>query len=355
MQGATKLYLEQVHPQLTKHELEIEDFISRAHDQLKALGIEYLKRAIQYGEEVIFGIRRVAEAPPSPGDPNNPVSYANSLLSRFRLPPISPYGSQVATDFYHILSSALQQQQPTKAGDDWSSVASKMLPQGLKGKDEKAEYMEAQKKRLQQVMAALDKEMAQLGQSGEDPSTTSAAGIVQAAAGDVQRSPSHVSLNGGDFDHVERNEAEGAGWWGGWGSWDKQTENLSEATPTTETPTTEIPTTEIPTAVETKNQTPMKNWPFFRPAQALELRRPCFFVFFSITSRIIEAIYWKTMCIKENGYELIWAGGFPLTFTGRKCLLFLLLVWEHVISVYVGFGLEIRLVPGWQDASRYTC
>uniref|UniRef100_L2GGK1 Protein YOP1 n=1 Tax=Colletotrichum fructicola (strain Nara gc5) TaxID=1213859 RepID=L2GGK1_COLFN len=46
-QGARIIYQTHVHPFLQDNEAQIEEFISEAHDRLKAAGIAYLKRAIE--------------------------------------------------------------------------------------------------------------------------------------------------------------------------------------------------------------------------------------------------------------------------------------------------------------------
>ena len=55
--------MEFVHPYLTEHENDIVNFITTAHDQLKAAGSSYLKQAIAHCEEIIFGTRRTKERP----------------------------------------------------------------------------------------------------------------------------------------------------------------------------------------------------------------------------------------------------------------------------------------------------
>ncbi|KAF8466459.1 TB2/DP1, HVA22 family-domain-containing protein [Kalaharituber pfeilii] len=179
-QGATKLYMEYVHPYLTEHEKDIENFIATAHDQLKAAGYSYLKQAIGYAEEIIFGTRRIQDRPSTPKN----ETYANFLLSRFKLAPIAPHPSSPAADFYNSISSTLTNAIPSLGN---------MAPP--KTEQDKALYLAAQQAKLRIAMAALDKEMASMKAPGAMPDQG------------FSKSPSGASLS--DFDHVDAAEIEG--------------------------------------------------------------------------------------------------------------------------------------------------
>ncbi|KAI5794403.1 TB2/DP1, HVA22 family-domain-containing protein [Peziza echinospora] len=184
-QGATKLYVEYVHPYLIEHEKEIENFIATAHDQIKAAGYSYLKRAICHAEEIILGTRRSQERPPTPsGQP-----YANFLLNRFKLSPIATQPTQTASDFYNSISSTLTSAIP-------AFTPTKTVEQ------EKAQYFALQQQKLRLAMLQLEQEMAAMRTPGGTPDQG------------FYKSPSGGSLS--DFDHVESAEAEGAGqFWAG--------------------------------------------------------------------------------------------------------------------------------------------
>lgn len=194
--------MEYVHPYLTEHEKDIEHFIATAHDNLKAAGYSYLKQAIGHAEEIILGTRRTQERP---GTPKN-ESYANFLLSRFKVSPIAPASSNGATDFYNSISSTLSNAIP--------NLANLGTP---KTEQDKALYLAAQQAKLRMAMAALEKEMA----SVQTPGGLSDAGFF--------KSPSGASLS--DFDHVDVNEVEGANQWQNWSNWKGQ------GTPPVERPT----------------------------------------------------------------------------------------------------------------------
>ncbi|TGZ81102.1 hypothetical protein EX30DRAFT_395907 [Ascodesmis nigricans] len=226
-QGATKLYLEYVHPTLTKHEKDIEDFISRTHEHARTLGIEYIHKLIRYVKQAVLG--QLAEEPPAP-PPKEPSNFAQSLFARWRVPPLSSSAPQLANDFYSFLSSALQQQTMALANDPGMTGRSPfgtLIPSNITSKTEKARFIELQKQRLNTVLAALEKESSKLQSSGE----TSAAGAVDTAEDTPPRffkSPSqgNLSSHDGDFERVDTPDEQAAaaqgkvgsgGWLWGWG------------------------------------------------------------------------------------------------------------------------------------------
>lgn len=144
------------------------------------------------------------------------------------MPPITPYAPQMATDFYHFLSSALQQQAP-EASRDGGVVpnSATLIPAGIEGKAEKTRFIELQRERLRMVMAALEQEMDTIRGTG-DTGGTSVAAVLDNAADQGAFSRSHSSGNMvGDFDHVSMSDAENevpvfvgtpkSGGWFGWG------------------------------------------------------------------------------------------------------------------------------------------
>lgn len=215
-QGATKLYFEYVHPTLTKHESEIEEFISRAHDQAKALGAQYIQRLIEVAKQILFGALPQAAAasrPSSPSPPQDAASFAQALFSRWRVPPLTPYAPQMATEFYNFVSSALQTDQAGArggAGGNGGSAAGggSLIPPHVRTPADKARFIALQRQRLKKAMAALESEMETIEVSGEtaedgmsdtpeDSSTGNGGGLFKSF------SQGHLSTYEGDFDHVE--------------------------------------------------------------------------------------------------------------------------------------------------------
>lgn len=190
-QGATKLYLEYVHPFLTEHERDIENFISDAHEQLKAVGYSYLKQAIGHAQEIFFGIR-VNQRPETPTH----ETYTNFLLSRFKLSPLSTPAAEKpqppaspASEFYNSISSTLTSMATTAAAAPAPAPADKV-------EDEKAKFIAAQQAKLRLAMAALDLEMASMKNSGGDQG--------------FFKSPSGASLS--DFENISMTEAADGQW-----------------------------------------------------------------------------------------------------------------------------------------------
>jgi hypothetical protein len=218
-QGATRLYVEHVHPTLDAHEREIEEFITRTHDQAKAAGVEYIRKLIDYARESLFGTlqqaHQAAIQSQHPPPPEDPTSFVQNLFTRWRVPPITPYAPQMATDFYHFLSSALQQQGDPSAHDGMPNSAT-LIPPGIESKVEKTRFIELQRERLKVVMAALDQEMNTIRGTGEPAGGTSIASVLGEATGAYPlekgkffKSPSSGNMSSaeGDFDHVTMSDA----------------------------------------------------------------------------------------------------------------------------------------------------
>ncbi|CAI0653567.1 unnamed protein product, partial [Colletotrichum noveboracense] len=105
-QGARIIYQTHVHPFLQDNEAQIEEFISEAHDRLKAAGIAYLKRAIELIKTNVLGLPP-GEPEPAATPPPASQSYTQSLLARFSVPAArwAPAGN-TGTDFYNLLAGA---------------------------------------------------------------------------------------------------------------------------------------------------------------------------------------------------------------------------------------------------------
>ena len=164
-QGAKLLYQRHIHPFLAHHEHDIDKFIISAHDQAKAAGLNYLKRAIEFVKEHLLGIQPKArqEEIPQPG-----ANYAQSLLSRFNLPSARQGLAAPAGDFYGLLSAALGS---ISAGSGASreaqaedlSRSGMLIPQGITKTSEKMTFLATQREKLRVLLSALDKEASDLG------------------------------------------------------------------------------------------------------------------------------------------------------------------------------------------------
>ncbi|KAI9729708.1 MAG: hypothetical protein M1834_006659 [Cirrosporium novae-zelandiae] len=139
------------------HEQEIDDFISNAHDRAKAAGLQYIKQAIDFIKENVFGI----QPQPSP-PPTRHASYAQTLLSRFNLPTAGEGLAAPAGDFYGLLSSALAGAMGSGGSRDRQaedlSASGTLVPSHITSDAEKMTYLSAQRERLRVLLSALDKE-----------------------------------------------------------------------------------------------------------------------------------------------------------------------------------------------------
>ena len=206
-QGARVLYEEKIHPFLEDNENGIDDFIATAHDRLKAAGITYFKRAIEYLKTNVLNL------PPSEPEPTaaevtaaGSQSYTSSLLARFSIPAARWAGAaNTGNDFYNLLANAVSA--ATSAGGLVGGGSCRsmtdsgtLLPPHLRGSAEKMTFIAAQRERLNIVLRALDREAQQIqqGNVSEEEETT-------------QRPPSGLSMFSGlsksrsetDFEKVE--------------------------------------------------------------------------------------------------------------------------------------------------------
>ncbi|KAF4840162.1 Receptor expression-enhancing protein 2 [Colletotrichum siamense] len=161
-QGARIIYQTHVHPFLQDNEAQIEEFISEAHDRLKAAGIAYLKRAIELIKTNVLGLPP-GEPEPAATPPPASQSYTQSLLARFSVPAArwAPAGN-TGTDFYNLLAGAVSaatgggvtghpHQDLSKSGN--------LIPPELQG-GERTSFIAAQRERLAFLLKVLEREAA---------------------------------------------------------------------------------------------------------------------------------------------------------------------------------------------------
>ncbi|ROW00883.1 hypothetical protein VPNG_08284 [Cytospora leucostoma] len=206
-QGAQIIYTTYVHPYLQENESQIENLIATTHDNLKAAGVAYLKRAMELFRTQVLGLapnpdaqRAESNVPAS----QRPRGYTQSLLERFQLPQARWPGNGGATgqDFYNFLSNAVNAAaaavsdaatRTDAAGTAASASASDpkglavgafpsgdlsasgtLVPPNIHGDAEKMTFLAAQRERLNLVLGALDREAAQLRSGTSTPAATAA-------------------------------------------------------------------------------------------------------------------------------------------------------------------------------------
>ncbi|OLN97868.1 Receptor expression-enhancing protein 2 [Colletotrichum chlorophyti] len=241
-QGARIIYQTHVHPFLEDNEAQIEEFISEAHDRLKAAGIAYLKRAIEAVKTNVLGLPP-SEPEPAPQPAAAPQSYTQSLLARFSVPAArwAPAG-HTGGDFYNLLAGAVSAATSGVHGGNHShedlSKSGALIPPELQG-GERTSFIAAQRERLAFLLKALDREAAASGHNAPETVGRSTSMQLDGSEELTQRPPSaHSGLSksrsetdfekidaesgaedqGGDEDgSVRRRQTSGGSSWMPWG------------------------------------------------------------------------------------------------------------------------------------------
>ncbi|KAL8861496.1 MAG: hypothetical protein Q9178_002020 [Gyalolechia marmorata] len=160
-QGAHLIYQSYIHPFLAHHESDIDVLITNAHDRAKAVGLQYLKRAIDFVKQNLLGMQAQHAPPPRTGE-----TYAQNLLSRFNLPSARQGLAAPAGDFYGLLSAAIGH--VGAAGGNRAvqveemSRSGTLIPKDITDNAEKMSFLATQRERLRVLLTALDKEASDL-------------------------------------------------------------------------------------------------------------------------------------------------------------------------------------------------
>ncbi|KAL8790790.1 MAG: hypothetical protein Q9213_000414 [Squamulea squamosa] len=216
-QGARLIYQSYIHPFLAHHESDIDILITNAHDRAKAVGLQYLKRAIDFVKQNILGMQAQHAPPPSQGE-----TYAQNLLSRFNLPSARQGLAAPAGDFYGLLSAAIGQvgggggSRAAQAED--MSRGGTLIPKDITDNAEKMTFIATQRERLRVLLTALDKEASNL--SNEEVIEKD----VERRLGEVSGVDLKKSRSEAEFDTIDDQEEIGSGKQGtaaagGWMPW----------------------------------------------------------------------------------------------------------------------------------------
>ncbi|KAI4114365.1 MAG: hypothetical protein LQ345_004835 [Seirophora villosa] len=160
-QGARLIYQSYIHPFLAQHESDIDILITNTHDRAKAVGLQYLKRAIDFVKQNVLGMQAQHAPPPSMGE-----TYAQNLLSRFNLPSARQGLAAPAGDFYGLLSAAIGQVGAGGGNRDAQveemSRSGTLIPKDITDNGEKMTFLATQRERLRLLLTALDREASEL-------------------------------------------------------------------------------------------------------------------------------------------------------------------------------------------------
>jgi receptor expression-enhancing protein 1/2/3/4 len=173
-QGATKVYTAYVEPLLFQYESEIEDFISDAHEKLKALGLQYFKQAIDW---VRVNMLNQQPRPATPPGTAGAQGYAQSLLSRFYSTSATgaapAYTAPVGNEFYSSVFGAVQAAaggfgapRSTNRSVDLGS-SGPLVPHELSTPAERLNYVRQARQGLAALMQAYDREETDLAHGHE--------------------------------------------------------------------------------------------------------------------------------------------------------------------------------------------
>ncbi|KAM0246377.1 hypothetical protein ACHAQJ_010247 [Trichoderma viride] len=195
-QGARVLYEKYIHPFLRENESHIDEFIASAHERLKAAGIDYFRKAIDYLRVNVLGLPPTEPEPPTPPS-STYQSYAQSLFARFNIPaaarPTVP--GNVGSDLFGLLASAVATATGgsgtrNEAGDYSSSS---VVPSHIQDSGEKMTFIASQRDRLNVLLTALDREAAQLQRNGGQTQSRSRSRHMDSDEEVTQRPPSGLS------------------------------------------------------------------------------------------------------------------------------------------------------------------
>ncbi|KAF4122780.1 TB2/DP1, HVA22 family [Geosmithia morbida] len=220
-QGARVIYQERIHPFLQENEAVIDDLIATSHDRIKAAGLVYIRRAIDFIRTKLLG-QPPRDDPPTPPPTTTPQGYTQSLLARFSVPAARYTGP---TDVYSLLSGAVNAAagvvsssgsgtRSAAAGASPSSSSSSpadvVIPPDLQSSGDRMDFIATQRERLSSLLTALDNEALKLQQT-QTQTQTQAGSSSNDDEEPTQRPPSGLSAWSGlsksrseaDFENIE--------------------------------------------------------------------------------------------------------------------------------------------------------
>ena len=220
------LYQSYIHPFLSEHESEIDNFISSAHDRARAAGLQYLKQAIEFVKVNVLGLQ---PKQPSPPPSSHGTSYAQSLLASFNLPSRREgFTAPGAGDFYSLLSAAVgaatSSNTTREVQAEKLSASGTLIPPNIHSNAERMSYIATQRERLGVLLQALDKEASNLSTSPTSPARAAASAapftlpVMKFGSEDVSGSPLKKTRSDAEFERVEKedidetNKAAGGSW-----------------------------------------------------------------------------------------------------------------------------------------------
>jgi hypothetical protein len=189
-QGATFIYREYIDPFLYHHEREIDNLITDVHERARSSGLQYINKAIEWVKVNFLGFAPKPSSPPH----SRQASYAQSLLSRFNVP--SARGN---ADLVGLVSQALSGASAlygtSREGQAEGVRSSGIIPENIRGDDEKLDYLSNQRQRLSTLIQAFERE--------EDDLTRRRDSGTRRSSGGLSKSRSET-----EFDRIDPDELD---------------------------------------------------------------------------------------------------------------------------------------------------
>ena len=203
--GAHRVYTGYIAPFLNTHQASIEQAIVEAHDAVKAAGVQYARRAIEWVRGTLLGLPQ-KEQPVQTKRDEGPGSgygynYVQTLLSRWNVPATAaPRGATGAG---------------LGAAGDWSAMLRETVNLGLAmasrggnsgaSPEERVSFLAQQRERVLALMGVLEREEKEARERVGASSAEEEVAHVRRASGDpevLKKVRSDL-----DFERVERDEA----------------------------------------------------------------------------------------------------------------------------------------------------
>lgn len=228
-QGAKVIYLDYLEPYIVHHENQIDDFITKAHSQLQAIGFGYIHVLIEFVREKILR-QHSPQLPPQQTGAGNYASYANDFLSRFVMPQARPSADQPVGGIYSALSGFASSAMGSSPGrsrglaeQDAAAVPDSLVSDNLGGTQDpaqRAKNISAQRERLNSILKALESEQQNMdlayGSSGGISKSKSSTSFVNVDRDDFQPPPPVTSTSRQSSGSKWGQAAQAAaGWLGG--------------------------------------------------------------------------------------------------------------------------------------------
>lgn len=178
-QGSAYIYRNHLHPFLDRHERQVDQFITNAHDGAKQAGLGYVKQAVEYVKVNVLNMAPKRTPPPPPAAAA--ASYTQNLFSRFAMPS-ARFGAVAAStgsgDLLSLLGNTVHQAITTSTKSRDAQVeeltsSGALVPSHISSLDERSTFIATQQDRLRTLLQAYEKEASLASSPPVSPTGTS--------------------------------------------------------------------------------------------------------------------------------------------------------------------------------------